>query len=68
MAEKIKVCASCGKGTSFTDQPADYADKRWPGNDQPKSNRWTRCDVCGASFIVDYVASSARKKVSDNGR
>jgi len=60
----IKTCVSCGKGTSFTDQPADYADTRWPGNDQPKTNRWTRCDLCGASYIVDYVDKSARKAVA----
>jgi hypothetical protein len=63
--EPIKKCASCGAGDGFTDQPADYADNRWPGNDQPKSNRWTRCNACGASFIIDYVHLSMRKAVAD---
>ena len=62
--DPIKKCVSCGKGASFTDQPAGYADKRWPGNDQPKTNHWTRCDLCGASYIVDYVDKSARKAVA----
>jgi len=65
--DPIKKCVSCMeglKGTSFTDQPADYADKRWPGHDQPKKNRWTRCDKCGASYIVDYVDKSVRKAVA----
>ena len=62
--DQIKKCVSCGN-TSFTDQPADYADTRWPGNDQPKTNRWTRCDECGASFIVDYVHAPLRKKVTE---
>ena len=63
--DPITKCASCGAGDGFTDQPADYADNRWPGNDQPKTNRWTRCNACGASFIVEYVDESVREKVGD---
>ena len=65
MADPIKACASCGKAVGFTDQPADYADTRWPGNDQPKTNRWTRCNACGASFTTDVVDETVREKVSE---
>ena len=63
--DPIKTCASCGAGDGFTDQPADYADKRWPGNDQPKTNRWTRCNACGASFTIEVVHHSMRKAVAE---
>ena len=63
--DPIKACASCGKADGFLDMPADYADNRWPGNDQPKTNRWTRCNACGASFIVEFVDESVREKVAE---
>jgi len=63
MPDKITKCVACPNGVSFVDMPADYADNRWPGNDQPKTNRWTRCDACGASYTVDVVDPSVRKKV-----
>jgi hypothetical protein len=61
MPDKITKCVSCANGVSFTDQPAEYADQRWPGHDHPAENRWTRCDNCGASYIVDFVDPSVRK-------
>lgn len=65
MPELMKKCVSCGSEDGYTDQTADYADNRWPGNDQPKTNRWTRCDNCGASYIVDYVDISMREELDD---
>ena len=62
--EPIRACASCGAEAGFIDQPPEYADNRWPGNDQPRANRWTRCIACGASFICEFVDESVREKVS----